>query len=92
MPRPLYRPRTWIVRAVLLLILGLMLSWAVGDGMMRSHLSDVAPAKAPARDLRIALPGDTSLVATYWLGPSVLQTREYRQRLLAFFTSTISPG
>lgn len=63
-----HRLRAWLIGSVLIFVFGLMLSWAVGDWMVRSNRSHVAPAEAPARDFRISIPDGTSLAATYWPG------------------------
>lgn len=47
---------------------GLAVSWVAGSFMVRGAASAVAPARPPARDLRIRVPGGLTLAATYWPG------------------------
>lgn len=53
---------------VLGLVGGLMLSWVAGSFMVRGQASEVPPAEAPARDLRIRSSDGLTLAATYWPG------------------------
>ncbi len=54
--------------AALALAGGLALSWIAGSAMVRGQAAEVAPAEAPARDLRIRSGDGLTLAATYWPG------------------------
>lgn len=56
------------IGAALLLTAGLGVSWAFGEAAVAPTPSDVAPARAPARDLRIATDDGITLAATYRAG------------------------
>jgi pimeloyl-ACP methyl ester carboxylesterase len=57
-----------ILAAVLGLFGGLALSWAAGSAMVRGRAGVVAPAEAPALDMRIRTGDGLTLAATYWPG------------------------
>jgi len=57
--------------AVVLLVIGLGLSWGLGSLMVRSHSTDVTKARPPARDFRLAAADGMSVASTYWPGARV---------------------
>lgn len=48
--------------------LGLAASWAAGSVMVRSGMSEVPPAAAPARDFEIMTADGLAIAATFWPG------------------------
>lgn len=62
------RWRRWVLACGLLTILGPAGLWLAGSILMRPSPSHVAPATAPAQDLRLRAADGLDIAATYWPG------------------------
>ncbi|MES2442450.1 MAG: alpha/beta fold hydrolase [Pseudomonadota bacterium] len=60
--------RKWLAIAVGLIVFGLVLSWTLGNALVRPAASAVPAAIAPVRDFNLAASDGLRIAATYWPG------------------------
>lgn len=62
--------RRWAATIAGIALIGIILSWLLGNALVRPAASDVAPVAAPARDFTLKAEDGLTIAATYWPGPA----------------------